>query len=431
MVDATPTRRSGRARVSNKKYLESTETLELLNTVLSSDSEEDLLISTLQADPSSDKEFPANDVATHLSSSPSSLNSDGSFKSDGSAIATPVEDFEDAHSYGGSESDDAPKPIGKYVHQKPKARNQWEGKNGVTRSRGIAENPLKVDNKSNRSDAITGPDEHDVLHVVHSMRQWGDDPTLPRRSNMRMPFSHDDEKREMEATVGWDWYYEQGGREAFAEAQKMRGLGEGEGTTYLPKLASHDLLMGPYERQKLFSLPTLQSLNVDDAWNAATDQNTPDSQQDPRKRRRHGWMLNVGSRVRCLDWVPNDDGDFQYLAMATQGAEPKPPARNVSAFAPASPSPSNIQIWAFASSPGKPPTESPLDQDCPPKLKQVLCVDWGNAKQLKWCPMPRIARDKEAHGKVPLGLLAGVWDDGSARVLDVELEENQGGPTAC
>ncbi|KAL9129540.1 MAG: hypothetical protein Q9217_002027 [Psora testacea] len=422
-MSGTPTRRSGRRHVQNQKYKEATETLETLNNVLSSDSEEELLVRTLQADPKDDEDFTA-DQAVPPSDSPDSPRSEASDGSDSSAIATPLEDYEDAHSYASSETD-APRS-GMCMHRRSKAGKQQHGATKeATRSRGIPETALKTDNKISRLHLLSGPARKDVMHLVRSGNQWGNDVTLPRRSRMRLPFSHTEEKREFEGTVGWDWYYEQGGKEAYAERQRLRGLSADEAARYLPKRASHNLLMGPYGRQKLFHISTLDSLNVDDAWKVATGEHTLDDQERPRKRRRHGWLLNVGRRVRSLDWAANQDGDIQYLAIATKSAMPKGTSTEAPAFTPASGTPSGVHIWAFAVSQEFSATESTIESSRPPKLKQVLCTDWGDVKQLKWCPTPRSFRNEEADGKVPLGLLAGVWDDGCARVLDVQLDRDQ------
>ena len=423
MADNTITRRSGRQRVPNKKYQQSAETLERLKIVLSSDSEEDLLVKKLQADAKGDDDFLANQ-AILLSDSPESLNSDASQKSDGSAIATPIEVYQDAHLYASS-APEASQRFEKLAKRKLKAKKQYRARNQATKSRGIPENPLKADSKAGRLDLLSGPDKKDIMHFVRSRKQWGSELTLPKRSRMRLPFSHTEEKRSMEATVGWDWYYEQGGKEMFAKRQTMRVLSADEGLEHMPKHASHDFLMGPYGRQSLFSLSTWGSLNVDDAWNAAVKDHGSDYQEEPGKWRRQGWMLNIGCRVRCLDWATNHDGDTQYLAIATKNAIAKRSLKDAPAFTPTPASPSSVQIWSFGALSEKPAMESSMDQHRAPELKQVLCTTWGDAKQLKWCPMPRTFRNEETDGRVPLGLLAGVWDDGCARVLDIQLDRIQ------
>lgn len=87
--------------------------------------------------------------------------------------------------------------------------------------------------KSNSKDlylkTLYGTGMEDVLHVVRSRDQWAQEVSLSRRSSddgesgMHYFLFHTEEKREMEATVGWDWCYLQC-RELFAEKQKTRCL---------------------------------------------------------------------------------------------------------------------------------------------------------------------------------------------------------------
>ena len=429
VMDNTPSRRSGRQRVPNKKYSSNTIALEALNQALESDTDDDAHGQALEVDPQDDEDFPA-DQATQISDSPDSLDSDASAKSDGSAIATPAEEHQEGRLHGSVKSDGP--QLAKRVDRKPKARDQYGPRDAATRSRGIVDNSLKTDKKGNRLDLLSGPDRKDTAHIIRSRAQWGNDPTLPKRSHMRHPYSHTEGKRVMEATVGWDWYYEQGGLEDFSRTQQVHCLSVDESAKYLPMSlqAKHDFLMGPYGRQKLFSLSKLQSLNIDDAWNAAASEQNSDSPDGPRKRRRHGWMLNVGTRVRHLDWAANHEGDTQYLAIATKRAIPKQPSKYAPSFTPAPPAPSSVQIWAFAASPTTRVTESSMDLSRSPTLSLVLCTDWGDAKTLKWCPMPRTFKEQGIHGKKSLGLLASIWDDGCARVLDVHLDEDHSGSTS-
>lgn len=66
-----------------------------------------------------------------------------------------------------------------------------------------------------------------------------------------------------------------------------------------------------------------------------------------------------------------------------------------------------------------------------PELRLVICTEWGDVKQLKWCPMPRIFRDEDSRGKVSLGLLAGIWTDGHVRILDVQFDKYGKSMTTC
>ena len=412
-------RKSGRQRIPNKKYQD--DALETLNNLLSSDSEEEAIIQQQAVDPGVDEDF-QEEAAIEISSDSDSGSS--SNVSDGSAIATPVEDYEDAHSYASSETD-IPVRVSQNRYR-PKSKNQWETRVAGVRSRGITDNSFT--SKRSRPIIVTGPGKEHIAHLARSRDQWGDDMTLPRRASMRYCFSHTKEKRQMEATSGWNWYYDHGGRTTFTKNQHLSALGEEEGAKYIIEAsrAKYDVLLGPYGRQKLFSIPVLQSLDIDDSWSIAKDKDLANIPQIPQKKKRLGWMLHTGNRVRCLDWAANQNGDLQYLAIATKRDIPKEVLKEAPSFTPSPPIPSSIQIWQFSASPERAPKASSINMDCPPVLYQVLCTEWGDAKQVKWCPMPREFREAEAGERASIGLLAGVWDDGRARVLDV-IDQRPGG----
>lgn len=410
MTDASPQRRSKRQRVPNKKY--SNDGLEVLNAVLSSDSEdEEILQQQLLKDDSED--FPIDQIGEEEDGdSDDDEESLAKEVSEGSEILTPVEGNEDAQSYASSDpgSPNAPRASRRRIKIRlPPAAN--------CRSRGMPENIWRKDVAQDMISLFTGGSEEDVSHFINSKTQWAADPILPHRSHLRYGVSHTHEKRQMESTVGWDWYYDQGGRELFAEKQNVQRLTSDEATKYTyPAVSDKEVLMGPYGRQTKFILSPLQSLELDQAWS---------STEDSPKRRRHGWMLNVSSRVRCLEWAPNHNSSMQYLALVTaplaktQHSFTTPPA-----FTPMS-GPSAIQLWAV---PTSRTTEEDVDK---PALQLVLCTDWGEIRQLKWCPVPREFRESattEASNTSLLscGLLAVVFSDGKVRVLDIQLEGEVG-----
>ena len=412
MAENHPVRKSGRQRVPNKKY--TVDAFEGLD-ILSSDSEVDLEVLQQLEESKNDDDFPED--YGDGNEDEESLAED---VSDGSAILTPEEGHEDAHSYASSDPEDIDLRGTKGYKRKPRDCNS--NQDADVHSRGMPENPMRADREQSRFTMFSGPDVEDILHVVRSRDQWAADPTLPCRKNMSHQVSQTDEKRQMEATVGWDWYYDQGGRESFAEKQKSRTLASDEGAAYLPK-PTHDtysFLLGPYRKQKVFTLALSKTLDLDEAWDTApgpSEQNLEGSRSS--KRRRLGWMLNVGTRVRCLDWAPNHYGDTQYLALAVAKASTSGGTATVieaPAFTPFCLTPSAVQIWAFDAS------ENSMGSTRPPELQQVLCTEWGDITQLKWCPVPRARRNEDA----PIGLLAGIWRDGHARVLDVQLEKGQG-----
>lgn len=420
MAESKPVRKSGRQRIPNKKYtVDAFEGLDILN----SDSEVDFEVIQQLEDSKNDDDFPEDNVDGNEDEE--SLADDAS---DGSAILTPEEEYEGAHSYASSNPQE-PDLRGASKGHKRKPRDYNSNQDANVHSRGMLENPMRADYERSRFKLFSGSGLEDILHIVRSRDQWAADPTLPCRENMSHQVSHTDEKREMEATVGWDWYYDQGGRESFAEKQKIRKLSSEESFNYVPKPThrSYSFLMGPYGKQKVFTLALSKTLDLEEAWYTASgssEQNLEGFRSS--KRRRLGWMLNVGTRVRCLDWAPNHCGDTQYLALAVAKASTsarKATPIEAPAFTPSCLAPSAVQIWAFDA------LDNPIVSTRPPELQQVLCTEWGEITQLKWCPVPRTKRNEEAHGKISIGLLAGIWGDGRARVLDVQLEKEQGANT--
>ena len=414
MAQTNSVRKSGRQRVPNKKY--NVDVFESLD-IFDSDSEPDVRVLQRLQDSRNDDDFPENHADRN--DDEESLAED---VSDGSAILTPEQQYEDAQSYASSDPDElgtrgAPKG------RKRKPKDHTSNQDANVHSRGMLENPTKADPERSRIKLFSGSGVEDILHIVRSRDQWAADPTLPRSENMCHQVSHTEDKRQMEATVGWDWYYVQGGRELFAVNQKSRTLSLEEGLAYkpVPPQSSHSLLMGPYGRQKVFDLSLWQSLGLEEAWNTASG-SSGCVQADFRssKRPRFGWMLNVGRHVRCLGWAPNHYGEAQYLALAVATASTSDHSATpiqAPAFTPSCAAPSSIQIWAFSTS------NNSTGPTRPPDLQMVLCTQWGEITQLKWCPVPRAKRDEDALGKIPIGLLAGIWGDGCARILDVQLEK--------
>ena len=420
MAQTSPVRKSGRQRVPNKKY--SIDAFEGLD-VFSSDSERGLEALQQLQDSKNDDDFPDDHGEGNVD--------EDSFVdgiSDGSAILTPEEKYEDFNTYASSDPEERePQAISKC--HKRKSKGYASHRDANVRSRGMPENTMRSDHESSRLRLFSGSDIKDILHVLRSRDQWAADPTLPCRKKMCHQVSHTEEKRQMEATVGWDWYYDQGGREYFGKKQKVQGLSSEEGLAYVPQAAHSGLsfLMGPFGRQKVFNLAVSQSLALEETWYTSFGSSEQNSEGFKGcKQRRLGWMLNVGTRIRCLDWAPNHHGATQYLALAVANASASIRATLIEApaFTPSCPTPSSIQIWVFDTS------EKSKGSTRPPELQQVFCTEWGEIMQLKWCPVPRARRNEDVLGKISVGLLAGVWGDGCARVLDVQLEKGQGATTS-
>lgn len=433
-----PVRKSGRQRQPNKKY-SGDEIIDLH--ILDSASEEEAEIWQRLAESSNDEDFDAIQAAEGVNDPEEDDISSATAASDGSGIVTPHEDSDDTVSSASINATPA-REEGAFAtshrasdyHYTYRKRKKLDA---GTHSRGIAD-PIGSYAKGAKRDylySLFGDAIQDVVHASKSRDQWSEDVTLPRRPNrngnrgMRHLFSHDDEKRRMEATDGWDWYYVHGGRQQFGRVQKCQPLSSQEGINYVPQPshAHRTIFMGPYGRQSRFHLPMFQSMPLDEAWKHARQHNSGeehDAEPSVAHKLKDGWLLNVGTGVRCSEWAPNHAGDRQYLALST--LQPKDEGKiGHLQFSPAftaQSSPSSIQIWSFSSTEA-PHSETLLRPDLPPCLQMVICTDWGDPKQLRWCHIPRAFRNCDQEGgKIPLGLLACVWSDGHVRVLDIHLE---------
>lgn len=443
--DMSQVRRSGRQRRSTKRY--SVEPFEALNAV-SSDSEHGVKSLQQIEDSGNDDDFDIDPTVEAIDENdliPEEI-------SDSSEVSTPTDILGGDYSQS-KRSSDAPalaeSNFGPLMltrkHLSGTKFSRWkqrkEGNKG-THFRGLVEQPVKSQGKAELLKHMFGSDPQDWVHILRSRDQWINEPTLPKQKNNRNGvggmchhFSHDEEKRNLEASTGWDWYYNKGGRNLFAERQDVRSLKPNEGIKYIPKPknAGHKFLMGPYGKQRVFDLSVGNSLFLNEAWTAppVLDSNSAEAHTKNQKATREGWMLNAGTSIKCLDWAPNQDGDIQYLAIAT--AQPEIPDQRTSkvspAFTPLPPLRSCIQIWAFAARENS-DQATLLDIRQPPELRSVICTEWGDIKQLKWCPMPRSFRGEDLFDKTSLGLLVGIWTDGSVKVLDVQLETQASSATS-
>ncbi|KAL8804051.1 MAG: hypothetical protein Q9223_005935 [Gallowayella weberi] len=427
-------RRSGRARRPTKKYdNEAFTTPDDLDLV----SEHEVEPRQRLEENSGDEEFneiQAGEEADDLEGLQEDVVS--SAESDGSGVPTPDEASDDVAT--GSDAD----PIHTYEDD-PRVRKNPFGSRPQPRvdgmhTRGIADqvNNSAKGAKSIHNYSLFGSATEDLIHMARSRDQWCHEAMLPRRPNesgttgMHHPFSRTEEQRQLEATVGWDWYYNHGGQGHLSKVQAAYPLSTEEGINYVPRSshAPRTIFMGPYGRQSRFDLPSLRSMPLNEAWDQASHQANANSFEPERAKRyrgRHGWMLNAGTGVRCVEWAPNHIGDTQYLAIST--LQPKSnksfnhskssPAFTAQSF------PSSIQIWSFSSTEG-PGRKSLLNPDSSPCLRLVVCTEWGDAKHLRWCPMPRNFRKEGQEGGTSIGLLACVWSDGYVRVLDISLDHS-------
>ncbi|KAI5294155.1 hypothetical protein KEM52_004591 [Ascosphaera acerosa] len=211
------------------------------------------------------------------------------------------------------------------------------------------------------------------------------------------PLSHYEEQMAKEATAGWDWYYVEPAGTAFRSNQQLSVIQADDAVNHLPPPQNPPMgvLVGPWKAQKYCTLQVGDALDFGTAF---TD------------RCRQGWILNLGSKVQCLSWCPNVRGSTQYLAVAVpvhdgQLPQDQQARRHGNAFSASAPHPAAIQIWAFAASPSDKPGVRGLDMSTRPKVLQVICTKAGDIRR-------------------NLGLLGGVWSDGTVKIIDVSIQDS-------
>ncbi len=436
MDESTPVRRSGRTRKANTKY--SADAFEGLD-ILGIDSEPD--VQAHGADESADDEEFAVENTVDAAGSPESDDLStvkGYGAPDRSDVAIPLEEDEGPMTIDCSKAPVQEEPSRKRRRPGRSPMKTSSNTQGV-RSRGMPD-LTHHGSKDVIFSQLFGTGTEETVNMTISRDKWASDPILPVRhanelgaGGMCHSLSHTEEQRLMEATVGWDWYYDHGGKDRLKDRQNTRYLNHDEGHGYLPRppKISQRFLMGPYGKQKLYTLEAGKALNIEDAWgsiNEASEEAV--GGRTSRKGRKEGWILNIGRKIQCMDWAPNRDGSIQLLAVSARGSSPEPPRiysqkpgvpLKAPGFNPAPPTPACIQIWAFSASTAT-GREGSLSSTQDPKLQMVICTKWGDVKQLKWCPFPRRMREADGEGNIALGLLAGIWGDGRVKVLDLRIE---------
>ncbi|QGA12855.1 hypothetical protein EYB26_000500 [Talaromyces marneffei] len=346
-----------------------------------------------------------------------------------------------------------------------------------THTRG-AYNPSEHVGKSMHIKLSFGTDDRDLLATAAARTQWslGADATLPTRGTLENAPSADEygpgathgvsaEELEREATEAWDWYYDDNYGPAFRKRQRVEKIDKQRAEqTYLyrPRKARHKVIYGPSGNLSTAYLGQHESLNFGDAWKyrdethktgtasdapkkgrgwakmkteasiSPVNDNEPATPTEQRRKNHYGWILNLSGKVQALGWAPNQDGLTQYLAVSTpispeqeKGHNPPEPPSASRAFSASPPYPGAIQIWSFDAENRKDGMVKTIDVKIKPKLRLVLCTDFGHIRKIHWCRFARRRRDEEIDAsRHDLGLLACIFSDGRTRVFDVKVSRD-------
>ena len=423
MSTSTSIRTSGRRRIPTRRALEHAS--ESLNVVLS-ESEDDNrrnLLNTEDVRASEDGDFPlelatpeheSGDIASSQESSISEASTQGS------ASEAEEDDYDD-----------------KQISRKKKAATKSQAgsiSNSTleVRTKGLLEPHKRSATSDGRIELVAGPGKTELSFLIDVRARYGKYPTLPQRDQLRYPSFHRKDKGEVEAGKGWHWYYDGGGKDTFSQSQSVTVMKERDTTNSSPRSrGKFYLLLGPYLQQTQHPLGTLESLNL--AERNTFPNGTPiggssasTSSTTSRYKTRLDVIVNAGSPVTCMDWVPNQPHSTQYLALGVgqtlcSSDDGQNGSRNL-LNEPDSEA-SSIQIWAFRTTDSY-KNKRELLQLTEAEVEHFIYTDCGHVRQLRWCPIPRNQREIEGKDSVSLGLLATIWSDGFARVFDVSLEKN-------
>ena len=293
-----------------------------------------------------------------------------------------------------------------------------------------------------------GPDPIDVEAAIVVRDKWVRESCLPSRlpddvtgsGGMSYSAHYSSAMRLEEMQRAWKWYTNGRGGEAFSRKQILEIM-KGENVsryTLTSEQLDYTFLAGPPKHMKPVSIQKGQAVSVRETVNHArggTNGSAVDSERADDIA--SGWYIYMGDRINCLEWTPFKHDTTQYLAVSTldnellNGRRAKADnadsmdSKNTSfAFIPTAPSPAAIYIWGFKGldHPGD-TSNYTIAEDEVPSLELVLCTDWGPVKQFKWCPVPQPIEKKGSKTEVSLGLLAGIWGDGTVRVVQVKYDK--------
>lgn len=349
---------------------------------------------------------------------------EGEIEAEDAASDAGEQDLDDAMSIAGEDdpeddADDDEKPTNRSGHRKPKV--PLAGPEGLLFARGLPESVTRKSGKHDKRLFLFGSSVTEFEAIEKACYKWDGQDALPVRRKPQDPVSNNFEysywqssdARKREEDSSWNWYFEHGGKKSFEKRQKLINLSAEDGRARVAagEVPERSFLAGPFNAPKLYKLPIGEFVSLRHIWEQNSDAEGAKGASKHSAANKAGFFLNLGAKVNCVEWAPNQQGSSQYLAVSTLPDRTVPKA-TAPAFTPQPPLASQVQIWQFAAT-----DKGSLDSDVAPVLKYMLCTEWGDVKALKWCPAPY--RKSSSGAKSSIGLLAGVWGDGGLRVIDL------------
>lgn len=379
-----------------------------------SDSADEFDIGTEPADAAEDEEEDDedDDVEAEVHSNAAS---DAGEKELDDAMSIAGDDDDDL---GVDDDDDDARVVGSGRANPKKPKAVLTGPDGAVYNRGLPDTVTRKSGKQDKRLFLFGSSTTEFSAIEKAYNKWNGQDTLPAHrkpqevaaNSFDYSYWQGNTARKREEEESWKWYFELGGKETFAKRQTTTKLDneEGRARVMTSEVPQRTFLMGPLSDPRLLRLRVGEALTLKEAWQKPQ---AGGFKVMPKNATKSGFILYLGTKIKCTEWAPNQPGAAQYLAIST--LHPKELPKNVApAYTPQSPYPAEIQIWKFAAT-GK----GALDSNIAPVLKHVLCTQWGDIKVLRWCPAPY--KQSPSLATRPIGLLAGIWGDGGLRILDL------------
>lgn len=441
---SAPARRTGRRRKANTKYLNDgwdKETLKLLRE--SSESSGSSPPPTVDGSQEPDNEFHGHGKTP----------TEHVVLSDDDDVMSVVADGKSAATSDVVTSEDDVVDTSRRVKRTHTEFSDWENdpKQPVFggHTRGIAYTNFQTLSQDVAYQHTFGPELEDLEPILRARDIWmhARDVTFPSRTSLNQQIEHtvETERDHVVPTADSTQDVVAPRNSSFSQSLEPHANIASK-KKYINVPPAHDVVLGPWQKQRIHSISSLEAINFGEAWPVAdlnvndipTNINTsvaseegnnigaakgveqqvaPDVTSPKTKSYHEGWLLNTGAKVQTLAWAPQR-GTTQYLAIACRSSDKQramaPPTSESRgpAFVPTAQYPANIQLWAIHPMANTDSTSSRLDLSAAPDLVKVLCTDYGDIKQLVWSPLTYINDTGENR-------LAVVSSDGCVRVISV------------
>ena len=310
-------------------------------------------------------------------------------------------------------------PLGKRGQRRAPYARREPPKSDGTHTRGLGDVTMQQRGGQSRLRCLFGPAEADCKDAQFARTRFPAESTLPRRGKASSkdvfqrssPLTKATEERDAARLASW---LQNDGTKSLADRKQLTSeLSPEEAAEYMTGSGDVIFVMGPHDKQECFKIGVGESLPLRDAWQPSNPTPLPPTYKA-------GFIINLGARVHCVAWAPSKSSQdvVQYLATSVLPRRRSSAAHNAEApaFSPQPAYKACVQIWEIAVS-----TRDSIDIEQPPKPVLALCMEWGDVKNMAWCPN----RTEEHPG---VGILAVICGDGAVRIINVPPPA-AGGPT--